>query len=686
MPLCGAWGKGKKHTHTFLISFHFERKLKRENTPLSKKKSTVCIHLRVALAGRERRVKITLQNRTSVVDGSRGRMVEGASPVTPESPLEDDAQPSVPIHEGPLDRPKKSQKVFPVLTQTQADMHPAVFDAWLQLQRSQTLKVFNSGYQDFLKPVWLKPIDKLTPPRIGMVSAVVASPSSSTATRAGTQEAHRALQRLKHSALLKSDDQVRWEAMRKLKTLVLADPEASKLGTCLVSAVKLFTPESHWESSFSDAFHGKAVATLAKRAAALWRFSEWCIAHGLGPAVSATESVLYRYMEYLKHEGAPTTASSFLQAWTFLHRQTGLLYHSLEDILSSRVRGAARACLALKRPLQQAKPLTTRMVVALENVATQAPYEHWRIIAGHFLLCLGSCTRFGDSIHLVSLEVTQSNDIQLVEAESVAFKTAHSEERRKRLLPIISLGKFFARHAWAMDWMDLRAKHGLTCDPALPAFSEISSSWLERRMTTGEAQLYLREFLESSGFSTEDLERIGCHSLKCTLLSWVSKGDYLSIPDRLVMGHHLTKENQSAVVYARDDLTRLMGTVYQMCNDIKNKKFQPDASKAARVEHLIRMEAQDQDSDHDSEVESDAGIDAVAVARHPNMVRPSWDDMPLDLLNKLRVHRHSGVVHVLTQGGVGKFVCGRKYTHNFVEVEAGGNFFDMPICMQCRHT
>ena len=140
------------------------------------------------------------------------------------------------------------------------------------------------------------------------------------------------------------------------------------------------------------------------------------------------------------------------------------------------------------------------------------------------------------------------------------------------------------------------------------------------------------------------------------------------------------------MVYARDELTRLMGTVYQMCNDIKNKKFQPDASKAARVEHLIRMEAQDQDSDHDSEVESDAGIDAVAVARHPNMVRPSWDDMPLDLLNKLRVHRHSGVVHVLTQGGVGKFVCGRKYTHNFVEVEAGGNFFDMPICMQCRHT
>jgi hypothetical protein len=136
------------------------------------------------------------------------------------------------------------------------------------------------------------------------------------------------------------------------------------------------------------------VATLAKRSSALWRFHNWCIDNGLGPAVSATESMIYRYLQCLKEHGAPTTASSFLQAWTFLHFHAGFLGQGV-DALSSRVRGAARAMYSLERPLRQAYPLTVLMMVALENVATLAPYDHWRIIAGHMLLCLGSCSRFG---------------------------------------------------------------------------------------------------------------------------------------------------------------------------------------------------------------------------------------------------------------------------------------------------
>ena len=78
-------------------------------------------------------------------------------------------------------------------------------------------------------------------------------------------------------------------------------------------------------------------------------------------------------------------------------------------------------------------------------------------------------------------------------------------------------------------------------------------------MTTGEAHWFLREFLASSGFKEDELDLVGCHSLKCTLLSWASKGGYLPIPDRFLMGHHLTRESQSAVVYGRDELTRSCG-------------------------------------------------------------------------------------------------------------------------------
>ena len=287
-----------------------------------------------------------------------------------------------------------------------------------------------------------------------------------------------------------------------------------------------------WESSFADTFQGKATGTLAKRAGALWKYNEWSLGHNLPSILVSNEATLYRYMEHLKQSGAATTATSFLQAWTFLHHTIGLLHAPLDDLLSSRVRGAARACLALKRPLQQAYPLTARMIVALENVVKFAPYQHWKIIAGHLLMCLGSCSRFGDTIHLTKLEISSHEDLQIIEGESKSFKTAGNEERRLKLLPILSLGRFFSKGAWAAEWMAVREKRNLGLDPSLPAFNEISKEWLERRMTTGEAALYLQEFLTASGFTAEQLEHIGCHSLKTTLLSWAAKGNYLGVPDR----------------------------------------------------------------------------------------------------------------------------------------------------------
>ena len=173
-------------------------------------------------------------------------------------------------------------------------------------------------------------------------------------------------------------------------------------------------------------------------------------------------------------------------------------------------------------------------------------------------------------MQLVSLRFSQHQPIELVEAESKSFKTSQTEERRLRLLPVISLGRFFNKDNWAQAWLDLRESEGIGLNPALPAYSEISNSWLDRRMTTGEGALYLKEFLYSSGFTYEDMDRIGCHSLKVTLLSWVGKGDYLNISDRLLMGHHVSRENQSVVAYSRDELTRIMIVVHGMLRDVKN--------------------------------------------------------------------------------------------------------------------
>ena len=567
-------------------------------------------------------------------------------------------------------------------TDARFEMQPAVFDAWLKLQRSTLPAYAQVPRRDILSPSWMRTDHLFRAPSVGMVPAVVTPPDAGNAKPSAGPATRMAANRLRHSQLVKTDDHVLWEALKKLKAILLCDASATKLGRSLVSGVSMLTEEAEWSRSLSDAFAGKAVATVAKRASTLWRFHNWCMENELGPAVNANESVIYRYMQWLKEHGAPTSASSFMQAWTFLHHQTGLLGPGL-DALSSRVRGASRAMFALKRPLQQAAPLTVKMIVALENVATLAPYDHWRIIAGHMLLCLGSCSRFGDSIRLASLSVSSHNGLHLVEAESMSYKTA-KKDRQDRLLPLIGLGKFFSKDSWAIQWMDLRAQYGLKLDPSLPAWSEISQDWLARRMTTGEAHWFLKEFMASSGFAEEELVRIGCHSLKCTLLSWASKGAYLPIADRLLMGHHLSKENQSAVVYSRDELTRVTVVIHQMLRDVKNKKFKPDASRAERVASQVGLSDDDNQGTATDDSDEDAGAEDVEFTPCNTGARASWDDLPLDDLKRLRVHKFSGVAHIASNRDPHKFICGRRNTRNFGLIPEGSNFADMPICLQCH--
>lgn len=306
-----------------------------------------------------------------------------------------------------------------------------------------------------------------------------------------------------------------------------------------MSGAALLRDDQQLGSSVVDSFAAKATGTLVKRSGALWRFAQFCSSRGFLDPLSANEAMLYDYMQFLKINGAATTADDFLQAWRFFHHTVGLKGGSLDDVISSRVRGAADGMFASKRKLVQAAPLSTKMVLSLEKIVLNGPYPHWRLIAGHLLLCLGSSSRFSDSIRLDNIMIDEREGMFLIEASEAQYKTATTRERKARLLPILCLGRFFAREPWAPVWMQLRAEARFVNDPSLRAFSEITSTWMERAMSTGEASLFLQEFLLGSGFKEADLEGISSHSLKSTLLSFVAKGNYLPLPDRRLMGHHL---------------------------------------------------------------------------------------------------------------------------------------------------
>ena len=131
---------------------------------------------------------------------------------------------------------------------------------------------------------------------------------------------------------------------------------------------------------------------------------------------------------------------------------------------------------------------------------------------------------------------------------------------------------------------------------------------LDRRMTAREAHWFLRGFLVSSGFKEDELDLVECHSLECTLPSWASKGWYLTISDRLLRGHNLTRESQSAFVYGRDELTRIAGVVYQMVRDIRNKKFCPDAFRAERVALYVGLMVSDGEQESPESSDEDAAM------------------------------------------------------------------------------
>ena len=457
-------------------------------------------------------------------------------------------------------------------------------------------------------------------------------------------------------SLLKTDDATRWEALRKIRVLVLVSPQSTELGRRLLAEAALLKDEGRLQKSFQDVFISRATATLAKRASALWRFAAWCVNNGYGHPLEACESTIYSYVLHLEEHAKPTAPSSFLQAWNFVRHILKFTSPASIEAVSARVKGAAQRVFQLKRPLIQAEPLKVKAVKALEYVVLKAPYEHWIIIGGHLLLCLGSSSRFGDSQMPGKLALTSAQGVVLIEAESKQWKTGNAASRRAQLLPLCSLGQFFADQPWGPAWFDMRTKHGLSLSPALPAWSESESKWLQRPMSTGEASLYMKEFLYAAGL--RDLGGIGCHSLKCAVLSWAAKSTTVSLADRRLLGHHIDPGVASPLTYAQDEQTRLMVIVHGLVAEIRRGHFKPDAEKVWRLAVLIHsgesetlaervhdrapdMPFSDCEQDDVDEEDLRADANVLSVSAGPKSAAE------VQAVQNCRMHTHSRVVHIL---------------------------------------
>ena len=370
---------------------------------------------------------------------------------------------------------------------------------------------------------------------------------------------------------------------------------------------------------------------------------------------------MYSFIKHLQESAAPTSGQAFVEAWRFFSGMLGFRLRPEESPLSGRVKGAVASLLSQKKKLAQAAPLTVLMIKALERIMLEPPLPHWRVIAGHILFCIGSSSRFSDTVHLDCLTCVSDQGIYLVEGASYSYKTG-TGERKSVLLPLLSLGRFILDDARAPVWMQAREDAGLGLNPSLPGFSEPAQTWLDRRMTTKELTLYIREFVVGSGIQLLQDDRTSSHSLKCTVLSWLSKAGGVSLEDRRIAGHHLDPANRSALTYSRDELCRLMHTEERILIRIRRGVFKPDDSRVMRLAAMVK---------------EDTGVQSLKEWKlEGDMTFPQSDDV------YSKMHCHSRTVHIeATEGN--KFLCGRPVTKNFVDIDKSVALADLLVCKGC---
>ena len=516
--------------------------------------------------------------------------------------------------------------------------------------------------------------------------------------------------RLRHFRIQKSDDDIRLQATKRLRTILMLDPLATELGRAIISDINALCSEEEIAASFNNAFAAKSAGTLEKRAGHLSRMARWLMSRG-EPPLGLTESLLYEFLRELESSAGATTGEQILSALRFLDGTARFSKIALDEILSARVRGLAQKMFLSKEPLKQRPPLKAWQVRALEKFVAGASERH-AVIGGQLLFCFHSGCRWKDSLRIMSTEISEDEETgtYLIISKALTSKTTRTVQMKTQLLPYVCLGMGVFQFSWARRWLDARAKQSLGEDGLfLPTFSERLGKWGQTPMSASEASIYLREFLIKQGSSEQAVAQLGTHSLKRTLLMWAGKSVMVKFSgrDRRLLGHHLDKENKSMVIYSVEAFLDLYGRVKALFETIASETFDPDAPPAVRVAQAAETfrsepaaddrgppgrgggaEGDPGDSDGSRDSGSSEGDDEECdAAGDQGVVLPRTEGRPpfegVDWAACL-THRRSGITHVRRDES--SLLCGRTVTASYIPArEALREGWDPECCLQCSH-
>jgi len=456
------------------------------------------------------------------------------------------------------------------------------------------------------------------------------------------------------------------------------------------------------ERSFSAAFFGKPASTLQKRAGSMRLFIRWAHASKRAP-FPLDERVVFDYVEDLLLEGAPPTrATSFKEALNFSSGFVGL--RGVKEVLSSRrIIGSAQASRSRKCDTSKRLPLTKSELVLLEefvcNQFDETFGEAWRdkTFAGFVLFCVYARLRVGDASRINQEPTLDVSEIGqgYIECGMLEHKTSYRNRARVRL-PVAGSAVGVSGRGWAAKWLQRRAYQGLTATGRghlMPA-PGIDGTWSDKRLTTADCTVWLRELLDRLGSLPNDRStKIGSHSLKATLLSWAGKYG-LPPGTRRRLGGHVKPKDRSLVEYSRDELAGPLRELDRVITSVSMGLFDPDSGRSGRWTRNESAEAQlvgmfpaavtpdraavasvpssstsssgsldssaseinDTDSGSEGQLPVTVGVEEFGL--RSRTARPSNDPLPACPEHGLVRNRITGILHGNTEDGV-RMLCGR---------------------------
>ena len=449
--------------------------------------------------------------------------------------------------------------------------------------------------------------------------------------------------------------------------------------------------------TLTDCFAGKASATLHARVGPMMRYVKFAKATGLAP-FPLTENVLYAFMDQYCRSAAATFGRSFLESLNFAVHVLGL---DLSVNISGRVQGVAKARYLEKRKVVQKPALTVLHVKTLEKIVlggTSVEYSEFdRHCAGFFCYALYSRARFSDaqaSANL-TLDATEGDDglYGFLEASVTRSKTSYTLERKTRFLPMVAPINGLLDEPWGVRWHRIMLELGVVLREGYPLLSAPTTGggFSLLPMTAEYAARVLRELLRRELGDSAEIRKLGTHSLKRTLLSWLAKyGTEQGV--RAVLGYHSTHCG-TELVYARDNLSGPLRELGEVIGAVALDKFRPDATRSG---YFPQRDGGDTDArvglpEPDELDSSSSGSEDEEAPDHDEieeacdaMVR--WEPRPglRESLGEGPVFRHktTRVIHLMASREEGdRFTCGRKPSTSYVEIAIPNVLF--PLCRQC---